>query len=972
MLKMNLRLAVMGMGLLLAAAGLRAEPEAAAGVADYGAGFRAFLTLGMPDLTGAAYGQIGSPEEYESREFFYHIFDVAGLKGNAWKLAADKDKAVGSFMMLSGAVQEIELATGKNEKGAKWQECGLARDLAKAVAYVRKKIEQQTVLKGLDERELTREQLKIWHDSFVKSSYVQGAFFLLAVAAWQNGSQAEANELAAALFELAGDSRKVILGAMNVLANAQLDAVSDKLWRSGDWEAAQGEVATLLERFPVGWGRAALARRYAEQLRKRVEWKEEPLQGEGLSELDQELARELALASPPQDYRSIDSLWFLHIDELPAGEPPPDDPLSRILERGVDSVPLLLALAKDETLTRYFRRHIGEYQLFGDREEALESEEKISIAYIALYRPQSRGELALRLLLGLDNQMDLSFGRRALAGIDEIMTAAETRWREIRDLTPEQKLFYYFENGVGSQRWEALEFLLEVGDEYYEPVENIILKGVAEQTARQRTHRRGYYYDESMFATTYVKKRGEAAADFVERYIAAKREMLKPAGEMADDDAYDPVKIGLAKEEVKLRVLTSKPDLPEAIRRLTKLDNFTDEDKSFVYAMLPRIAATNALPALLQAAVGTQDQAVRTRILHQFSHLAADGFMDAEYDDEGMLSAESRELLLGGANAAAWRELLADQRASELDRQIADLTLMSIERICNIMFYVEWRGNILGETGSEALEMAILRERAEARLAGKPEAELPGLPRAADVSDARQAELLAALVGAEAERVAETCADLTIAETLFLLVELKDNEKLMESLAEQSRRITRMKVDTDKVPPLPEMLAKAKGSKLTAEMVFAMRDYCFDGVKQGKPLLVKLNHAGLGQGLHLEIVARDSAVSGLEASANLKELMSKRKKQPLGYVEGLVETSDFEWCPAIWQLEREGAGEDGDEQDGEQDGDETEELEELLPHLEGQIEEFETVVVGLCEGGEFLNMEMQIVFMGSMAEGDKR
>ncbi len=413
-----------------------------------------------------------------------------------------------------------------------------------------------------------------------------------------------------------------------------------------------------------------------------------------------------------------------------------------------------LAGAEDETLTRYMRHNIGQGRFIAGEEESLESEAEVRKAYGRMNRLQSRGEIACALLKALCSREELHHAVEA----DPVTVAAAAgeRWRAIRELEWERQALYYLEHGDHEQRMAALRRLLEgEAAAYYDLIETNLLQNAVVKLpqgshfSRHFSSRRsGRYRSGSDAIETYVTKRGEAAAGFVGRYLATRREMLPPPGPDSDGSGEEE----LASEALTLRTLASKPDIDAAIKRLTTTGEFSEQDELFVRNTLPRVTATNGLVAMLQAAVGTTNLAARLRIVANLAYLSKAGlvYVDISENSTGTLGAAGRELLLGGVNAAAWQELLADERMTRwggMGYSVAGQTLIAIERICNPAFYREWWYRYALKLRAPVLATEVLQQRMAGRLTGRAEEELPGIPSAADVTAGRRAELLAALEG---------------------------------------------------------------------------------------------------------------------------------------------------------------------------------------------------------------------------------
>lgn len=126
--------------------------------------------------------------------------------------------------------------------------------------------------------------------------------------------------------------------------------------RSNDWNAFDKALGELNGRVASGWKRVPLVKRLQGLVRAQAALKEvPPLQGEGLSAADQALAWELVLGPDRgggtfQPYM-MHHLWILGNWREERAGVASNHPAGRILMRGTNSIPLLLAMLGDATLT---------------------------------------------------------------------------------------------------------------------------------------------------------------------------------------------------------------------------------------------------------------------------------------------------------------------------------------------------------------------------------------------------------------------------------------------------------------------------------------------------------------------------------------------------------------------------------------------------------------------------------------------
>ncbi len=455
-------------------------------VQDYSQGFRAFIRMGMPDTSKAKYVKLEN-YNYGMNDMSYRMHELQ-LSGSAWLISENKDDK--SFLVFAtGKPLELfdqksfykkqEIAARSNavaqaaaKKGGAqnfyshfpprgnslaefgtWVPVDLSRDLAKATTFVDKKI----TAKAAGGREMR-------YDPFLQTDEPAGMLFMLAAFAWQNGKTQEANILAGRLFTLVGDSRKVIVGALNVMADAQLSSSMDAFRKTGDWNVFNESVSGLIKKYPAGWRQVGAAKMLADRLQARVTMGAPPaLKAEGLDEVDLNLAA--ALVSEKAGMPSFgggEQLWILPPAKAMQGMKDTNI-ISRIKARGLKSIPLLLALVPDETLCPLRRNDLGfgmSYSSASSDNEKPEAERAL-MYYNRLDRPVTRGEIARALLAPLCPHEQNSHQDEAEQTPEEVIAAAQEVYDVLKPLAPSGYAKHFLSVGDQNQKRAAISYLIQ-------------------------------------------------------------------------------------------------------------------------------------------------------------------------------------------------------------------------------------------------------------------------------------------------------------------------------------------------------------------------------------------------------------------------------------------------------------------------------------------------------------------------------
>jgi hypothetical protein len=967
--------------------------------------------MGLPDTSQAKYVKLDFYGGGMHDMTMYRMQEVQ-LSGNAWLVSENKDDrsvlvssqgrklelydqktyakkqeaearsnavaqaaAPGQDGAKRSAVRVLALRGGDVSQTGSWRSADLSRDLAKATSFVEKKLKGKA--SGGNESR---------YDPFFESDEASSLLFLFATFAWQNGKVQEANALAGGLFKLAGDSRKVIVGALNVIADAQLAAAAEAFKSSHDWKAYHEAVSGLLKKYPAGWRKAGAAKLLADRLQTRAALTEPPaVLGDGLAEEDQRLAAALALEFGQEDasYGGSGGLWILQPPKAMAGLMG-SNVLERIKARGLKSVPLLIALVSDATLCPLPRSGLFGRTSYYSRREAEKSEaERAQTYYDQMDRPMTRGEIARSLLMpllpGKEEGEDFDEDE---ASPEEVAAAAKQAYAKVKDLSPSAMAQHFLKSGSRSQKRYAIYFMLQNDVEANAPVIEAFLLTPPEEGVESMM------LSDTGLVRQYVEMRGEKAAEFVEKFAALQKKIGVPDG-LENDAKYVKRMEQQREREIKaLRALVKPQDLSETVASLAA-PKVSHEALEPAYTALRRQPAARTVPLLLAAAVQTTNVAARARLLEMMPMLRFAGLQVSEEEivrqadtpeavEAAMKAIAAKNKLNVGTNAAAWKLLLSDSRVTQGGRSsrgglhetsIADLAAAGIEALYGAASPMDrfYGRDATGNLRQEVV-MKIMRDRAAARVEGKPEEQLPKMPTADDVAADRRTAIEADVLKAAPAALASLLDTLTDAESLYLAQAAGENETLMKALAPSSRRIVSVKTASALPAEEAARLQKLEGTTVSTNAIAEMREVCQRQLARGAACTVSLSSVGLGKGLSLTVTALDATASSESGFPGYLSALNNKGSKPKGVVTGALIASE-RYGHGVWPVELPasfaptgtvGAAAAKTEED------EEDQRERFQNHFESQQEAFEAAAETFCASDDALGLRNTVTFTGAL------
>ena len=570
---------------------------------------------------------------------------------------------------------------------------------------------------------------------------------LLAIAAHFHRSglvdKEAANKLAAATLSASEDKNAAISKAIGLLATQEYSEALKKIQETRDWNALADVCEAIAQKYGRGWKYSKHMGPLAKKLR------EQPvgptplraLEGMTLSEQDHQFAREIAdLEEAPQSLSNFPQLlWIFPLNERFSGyfsrsENKGDLLLKKVVDRGREAVPLLIAMLGDHTFLPYTLSETSNNTLDGIDFESLP---------IPATRASFASSLAVGLVPGFESyQVDPENLRGAL--IDWYKRAKD---QSLTDIARE-----VLHSGTEQQSEQAMVYLYDHGNEKdFVVIERNLVDEAIDSP-----------WSGFSAIADYVKKRGEAGKGFVKRLES---DLEKHLAILKDDseqeDSYKSTKQSFDENLKTLHSLLSSETAADILARVV-----TGEDKlEKVYGAVGEKLKEEHLPdritTLITAAASPNASVEIRNSLLRFLSYVTDG-EEAEKD---------AKLPPPSVNAELWKKLLKDKRKPEESGSEIRLTAaFAIEQL-----YSSDKSVGLGKFWSRSgvAGSQFLTERALARVEGKTEDQLPPFPRPEDVSEERRATLSKDLLAlaSQPDEFRKRLASLPLAELFFVVGE---------------------------------------------------------------------------------------------------------------------------------------------------------------------------------------------------------
>jgi hypothetical protein len=850
---------------------------------DYGAGFEKLRQLGLPDVSTGTYVNL---ETYFPGSISVDI-DGLELGGNSWLLHEDK-AAASAFVHNHARYIQIFDARNLSKIVEKESEELSEKDRRHAIERSRYfgssgrfggtweaadlKADANKVLEWLEKFESSKDEFR-WE----LESGGWGHLFLAAAQFRSKGLTNESNRIAGELFRLSPDPKQVILHGVNQLADSQYEEAYARLRRTKDWGSYGENLLSLLQRFPKGWRSGPAVSKLRKLVEERLQLHEPPpLQGDGLSAEDQEIARDLASAGP-------DDLRYSGIWTLPGSggrkRGATTSVVQRITERGMDAIPLLVNMLPDS------------YLLEVDRGEVLGSGLNYSSGFGALMddgfdsmnRPQTRGDVARNMLADVF-VADEDYEPADLNELTEEILAwfEEHREQSTTDLAD----LYLRTGGWGEQNWV-------VG--YMSKSEDPALVQALEEYLLETED----FSDKSRFVRQHILWNPEKTKPFFEKY----RELFSgssTAESFSDDDELDEIsefstaesfsdddELDEISEVIKeLERIYSGGSIEEILDRVIRGETTLQDEKSLLRQRLSQLSPAGGITKLLEAATNADDVEFRRELIHMIAMGARFDLYNSLYNESYYVAEEEEpEPLSVEDHRDMWQELMQDSRFAPGRRylpriKVSILAAATVETLYNPneAERVESVVSQLGDRGHE-----IIEKRARAILAG---GEIPPMPNSTHVPGQRQDEILATLESSDVSDLPERLAELSHEELLAIVEKHGQRESLNAHLLSVANRIVRIDMDSDTIP-VPDNPADGwRNRTLDRAIIDQAAELCGKAAAAGEPLLV--------------VIQRNSALEGIEI--RVQRPREDREKNEMPVVSAMAGFGDERWVRAGWAV----------------------------------------------------------------------
>jgi hypothetical protein len=836
---------------------------AAEPAADYAAGVDRFLKLGLPDVKDAKYVNV----DWRSGLYGERLSRVGNLKmtGNAWLFSEESNKT--AKVLVQGvqqldilhpkALEELEkkyieemqakLKAGQRpssypdwaeKPSGQWKPADLQKDIETIQAFLKKS--------DADLQETLNDE-------------IGGDLFLFALHAYRNGKTALANEFIAQIFKAAGDNRKILSQAMNRLADAQYAKLYEDFIRSGNWQSYLTNMEALNARFSTVWRSRPIVERVITAVRKHLEMKTPPaLTAAGLKDEDQKLALELAKFDKPLTSMSMSfgDLWVLGEDSIPTDlddeislpdEIPDDSVLNTIVHRRQQAIPMLIALLKDEYLVRVKN---SEHEYFSFSSDDAPSEREIEQRYKSFQRPVTRGEIARALLEPLVTEDEERYDSDRRPDTEEIEKRARAWYEKHKDQTRAQLLRFYLTEGPKNTRDTALSKLLGSKDEADRKAVETYLLG-SENLARNIS-----------YVSSYAARNGDSVKPFVKEYIAKVKAL--PSLLSADELKYTRGEERKRREDQVRAQLQSLDDLVSDKTSADLLKEIIASDKKWnaeefskinqaLVAKLQRETNDQAIVLLLDAVTKTKSDFLAQMFLQSLPRFRA-----SNSRFKSSPTSNTPAPLDISKHAKYWKEILNQKREPLNSRYGLGDSVTFIQLASSEIEYLYGSNTeelSLRSAGSEVLGVKIydiIQKRAEARLDGKTEAQLPPFPDPSKVTDERKSALRKELAALTAETQPQYINKLPYDEVVLLPELLSSDEALSAKLVPASHIIRSISVSVTN-DALKKSVQALQGKPIDRKSVEQLLEEVKKQLIQGQSLTVRFSRSFPLAGLELSV-----------------------------------------------------------------------------------------------------------------------
>lgn len=645
---------------------------------DFSKGFAQLRSLGMPSVKDALPRK---SEDFDRGDPFGRgraSFEM--LSSYLW----EKPGRDGGRVVVVGQTVEVpavnRAADGGGEDAASMMqrrmmmmammgESGTSRHASEVLGILSSPIEVNRLRNGIPDLEVAKKleaglasMEKDSFESYQIDSTAGGLARVLLFAAQldERGHHEAANRLARLALTTPIGAEPVISGAITMLGEAAYATAFHRFSENGDKQAWKTDLEGILSKFSRGYANAIavrlaladvtsslepkpLAHPEAEVLAK--EWRSKKLDNAALKRLQDSLAivgggrnsrMSFMMGEDGEEEKPV-TPWLLDSDLAKA-----EDPVGKLLAKGLEAIPILTALAADAsatpTSTMFLLSGSGGYSSYS-MSRSSEDEKALGYYRSGMPRPATVGEIATVLLASL---LTGSPEQEGLPRPEEI-GALVTAWLEsLPERSPKALADHYFEMGNASQQAAMLRiFVANPDPTRLQKVEEFLLG------SRPRENSIGLVRE-------YLTSRGTVGADFLARYRKAVDEEMESATKdyfSRDWSVYED-SMPKAKKRVEgmlkmLDALVKGVEVEPLLRQMAESEDYEvlRETAGLLKPALDKLKPEEAVARWLTVLVEQKDPLTRGRLL---------GYANQLLRPSPMTESEK----------PAWKTLLEDERAA--------------------------------------------------------------------------------------------------------------------------------------------------------------------------------------------------------------------------------------------------------------------------------------------------------------------
>ncbi len=775
-----------------------AAPKQDEKIPDYSKGFAVFHKMGLPNVAKSEFGQldvwinlIGDND--------YNIFGYRRHNGNAWLLDGDP-KTKARYLYKQSVIISVKSrkqaqddakekakkeAEARKKAGKKDKKKNRREELLAQMGYARNQLIsdfRKTDIKQDYKNILTNLQKALSRQRNDFDNINSGRILLYAVQLHDKGLKKEANQLAHLVFEKCGGRKKVLTSAVSSLANGQYLSIYYQFRADKDWKKYSSDLDALLARMPAVWNMRPAMNKLAGLLKAKSAGKITPVSGDKLTPDDKKLAKELINATkmptrrfyfrganmpePETNY----PLWILPVKTK---SKPANDPVAAIIAKGVNAIPLLIALYKNTDLTAILPDgNSYSYSFNSSNNEESDTAKTDRLFNEMNQRPMTRGEVARTLATKIIPGKDNSYER----DLEQEIERLNDLYSELKGKNASEIAVYYLENGTREQKEIAITSLSKSKDK-----KNIaLIEKFFLENPKHNTYENGELIK-------FVENRGPDAAKFADKYIGRLKKMTDQFVRERSQYLENKKQLETIKKRIADNIASLSKKLHDITSSITPAEILNEyiagkrkwEDVGRLFEVkTKKLGFDEKSKVVLEAVIKAKNAKEKSNILNIINISEYHRYY-LEYQDK------SPEVKVS-ANKTLWEQVLNSKSTTKDGIKLKDQALRIIENISTLGTNVN--NGLFNTYCSETRLMDFLEKRAGARLADKKVPDFPVGKLAEDKLKALREKLTKTTSG----KLVDTLNSFSDNELIAVGKSLKPNGALNRKLLTKANKITKI------------------------------------------------------------------------------------------------------------------------------------------------------------------------------------